>query len=237
MSNILKGIEGSTNVKSDFDDYSYEFFVDANRERAGFFGISKYDIQNEISIALYGREAGVFKKNSKEYIIKVKSNISDKDELENLGIKSSMAPTKVLLKNISDIKTISSLPVIRKYNRELTVTIYSDVKFGYSPINIQNELYSKLADLELNGMTIESSGEKEKIKQNFGEVGGSAVLAIVLVYIILLIQFDSMKQPFVILLTIPLSTFGSVVGLYLARQPLSFTANFRNSKFVGDCCK
>lgn len=224
VSGMLKDIKGTTNVKSDFDDYSYEFFVDADRERAGFFGISKYDIQNEISIALYGREAGVFKNNSKEYTIKVKSNILDKDELKNLGIKSSMAPTKVLLKNISEIKTISSLPVIRKYNKELTVTVYSDVKFGYSPINIQNELYTKLDTLELNGMTITSSGEKEKIQQNFGEVGGSAVLAIVLVYLILLIQFNSMKQPFVILLTIPLSTFGSVVGLYLAKQSLSFTA-------------
>ncbi len=221
---LLEEISGTTNVKTDFDDYNFEYFVDADRDRAGYYGISKYDIQNEVSIALYGREAGVYTKGSNEYTIKVRSNIKEKDELDNLMIKSSMGPSRTLLKNIASVKTSSSLPVIRKYDSELTVTVYSDVEYGYSPIDIQNALSVKLKTLDMNGVEVTFSGEKEKINENFGDVGSSAVLALVLVYLILLIQFNSFTQPLVILLTIPLSIFGSVIGLYVARQPLSFTA-------------
>lgn len=220
---ILKEIPGTVNVESDFGEYSYEFYVDVDDYEAGYYGISKYDIQNEVSIALYGRNAGVYNKNSHEYDIRVVSNIEDKDSLDNLGIKSTVAPTKVLLKSIADIKTSSSLPVIKKYDRALTVRVFSNVKYGYSPVEIQSELDRKLQGKVPSTMEITFDGEKQKIQENFGDVGESAVIALVLVYLILLIQFNSFKQPLVILLTIPLSTFGSIMGLTLSGQSLSFT--------------
>jgi len=221
---FLEGIPGTVNVESDYDDYNYEFFVDVKDTEAGYYGLSKYDIQNEISIALYGRQAGVYNKNSNEYDIKIISNIEEKDALDNLGIKSSLAPTKVLLKNIAEVETSSSIPVIRKYDRALTVRVYSDVKYGYNPVEIQGKLAEMLNQETLDGIAITYDGEKQKIEENFGDVGESAVLAVVLVYLILLIQFNSFKQPLVILLTIPLSAFGSIVGLTLSGQTLSFTA-------------
>ncbi len=221
---ILKGIPGAVNVESDFDDYNYEFYVDVEDEKAGYFGLSKYDIQNEVSIALYGRQAGVFNKDSNEYDIKVISDINEKDALDNLGIKSSVAPSKVLLKNIAEVRTSSSLPVIKKYDKVLTVRVFSGVKYGYSPVEIQSILAEKLGEDNIEGIEITYDGEKQKIQENFGDVGESAVIALVLVYLILLIQFNSFRQPLVILLTIPLSTFGSIVGLTLAGQSLSFTA-------------
>lgn len=219
---LLKNISGAVNVESDFDDYSYEYFIDVNSDKANYYGLSKYDIQNEVSIALYGRSAGVYHKDGHDFDIRLFSDIREKDDLDNLGIKSSVAPTKIRLNNISEIKTISSLPVIRKYDNELTVRVYADVKYGYSPVDIQNELTTMLNEEE--GITISYDGEKQKIQENFGDVGESAVIAVVLVYLILLIQFNSFKQPFVILLTIPLSTFGSIVALTLTGQSLSFTA-------------
>lgn len=221
---VLKNIPGTVNVESDFDDYSYEFYVDVKNHEASYYGISKYDIQNEVSIALYGRQAGVYNKDAHEYNIKVKSNISDKNGLDNLGVKSSFAPSKVLLKNIADVKTSSSLPVIKKYDKALTVRVFSDVKYGYSPVEIQSELSRQLSGTLPDGVEITFDGEKQKIEENFGQVGESAVIAVVLVYLILLIQFNSFAQPLVILLTIPLSAFGSIMGLTLSGQSLSFTA-------------
>ncbi|MCH4886785.1 efflux RND transporter permease subunit [Acidaminobacter sp. JC074] len=220
---ILKEIPGTVNVESDFGEYSYEFFVDVDDYEAGYYGISKYDIQNEVSIALYGRNAGVYNKDAHEYDIRLVSNIKDKDSLDNLGIKSTVAPSKVMLKSIADIRTSSSLPVIKKYDRALTVRVYSNVKYGYSPVEIQSELDKRLEGIVPSGMEKTFDGEKQKIQENFGEVGESAVIALVLVYLILLIQFNSFKQPLVILLTIPLSTFGSIMGLTLSGQSLSFT--------------
>lgn len=220
----LETIPGTVNVESDYDDYNYEFFIDVKDIEAGYYGLSKYDIQNEISIALNGRQAGVYNKNSNEYNIKIISNIKEKDDLDNLGIKSSFAPSKVSLKNIADIETSSSIPVIRKYDRALTVRVYSDVKYGYNPVEVQGQLASMLDQETLEDIVVTYDGEKQKIQENFGDVGDSAVLAVVLVFLILLIQFNSFKQPLVILLTIPLSAFGSIIGLTLSGQTLSFTA-------------
>lgn len=224
VTNYLEAIPGTANVDSDFDDYSYEFYVDVKDDLANYYGFSKYDIQNEVSIALYGRYAGVYNKDSNEYNIRVVSNIEDKDSLENLAVKSSMSQQKIRLDQLASIKTTSSLPVIRKYNRDLTVTVYSDVKYGYSPVDIQSDLQGKLDQLPFSGAKVTYDGEKQKIQENFGDVGESAVIALVLVYLILLIQFNSFKQPLIILLTIPLSVLGSVVGLTLTGQTLSFTA-------------
>lgn len=220
---ILDDIPGTVNVESDFDDYSYEFFVDVKNNEASYYGLSKYDIQNEVSIALHGRQAGVYNKDAHEYDIKVKSDIEDKVGLDNLGIKSSLGPTKILLKNIADVRTSSSLPVIKKYDKALTVRVFSDVKYGYSPVEIQSTLDNQLKGTLPEGIEITFDGEKQKIEENFGQVGESAVIAVVLVYLILLIQFNSFTQPLVILLTIPLSAFGSIMGLTLSGQSLSFT--------------
>lgn len=221
---MLDAMPGTVNVDSDFDDYSYEFFVDVKDDQASYYGFSKYDIQNEVSIALYGRQAGVYNKASHEYPIQVTSDIKDKNSLENMAVKSSFSHQKILLKQLAAIKTTSSLPVIRKYERELTVSVYSNVKFGYSPVEIQSQLQALIDQEPLVGAKVTYDGEKQKIQENFGDVGESAVIAVVLVYLILLIQFNSFRQPLIILLTIPLSTLGSVIGLTLAGQMLSFTA-------------
>lgn len=223
ISQYLSSIEGSANVDDDFADKSYEFYVDIDGEKASYYGITKYDVQKEMNIALMGRKASVFREAGNEYDIVVKSNISSTEDLGNMAIKSSMTGNKILLKELADILLISEVPNIKKFDRDKAVMIYSDVKQGYSSLNIQNQLKEGLKGLELGEVDVVFDGETEKIVEHFGNIGISSVFAILLVYGILLIQFNSFIQPFVILLTIPLSVIGSIIGLFLFRQPLSFT--------------
>lgn len=222
--NELDKIVGTTNVEDDYEDRLYEFGLDTDAEKASYFGISKYDVQNEVSIALRGREASVFRKGGREYNIIIKSNIRSKEQLENMAVKSSYTSNKILLKDIANINLRPQLPVINKFDRDFAVMVYSDVKPGYSFLSIQNQLQQRLKNINIDGVKIVFDGEREKITENFGNVGESAVLAILLIYGILLLQFGSFMQPLVILITVPLSTAGSVLGLYIFKQPLSFTA-------------
>ena len=154
----------------------------------------------------------------------MKSDIETKDQLENLMVKSSFTKNKVLLKDLGTIDLASQYPVIKKYNRKLAVHVYSDVLDGYSSIDIQNQLQGMLDEDPTAGSSYQFDGEQQKIKENFGSIGEAAVLALMLVYMILLIQFRSFAQPMVILITVPLSVVGSVLGLYIFRQNLSFVA-------------
>ncbi|OEH85301.1 hypothetical protein BHU72_04190 [Desulfuribacillus stibiiarsenatis] len=224
IQNLLKDIDGTTNIDNDFPKKVYEFQVDVNNQQASIMGVSKYDIQREIHYALRGTEATLLKQQGNEYPIIVKGNIESLSDLEGLFIPSSITGQKFMVRDMADVKLQASVPAIRKYDREISLTIYSDVITGYSPVTIQEQLQAKLGTIEAKGVGIVFDGEREKIQENFGDIGYSALFAVLLIYGVLLLQFNSFSQPFIILLTIPLSAIGSIVGLYLFQQPLSFTA-------------
>ena len=224
IKNILSSIKGTQNVRDDAYDEVYEYLVKLDAEQAALLGIGSYDAQKEMNIALQGKTASLFRQGGEEYNILVKSNIASKEQLENLAVKSPLSGNKVLLKQVAETKLASRLPIIKRYDRERTVKVLSDVKFGYSAVTVQNSLQKQLEKMSLEGVRVVYNGEREKIRYHFGNVGSAALFAAIFIYIILLIQFGSLVQPLVILITIPLSMIGSVAGLFLFRQPLSFTA-------------
>lgn len=221
---VLSGIDGTINIDDDFSDRVYKFNIERNSDKASMYGISAYDLQNEINLLLQGRKVSVFRKDGKEYDMVLKGDIKNKEQLENFRIKSSAAGLKTVLKEFAEVGLKSELPAIRKHDAELCVTVYSDVLSGYSAVNIEETLDRELKKLDLEDVKIVYSGEKSKISQYFGELGSSSIFAVFVIFAILMIQFDSFLQPLIIMLTIPLSVIGSVLGLFLFRQPLSFTA-------------
>ncbi len=221
---LLSGIDGTMNVDDDFEDRIYQFVVNPNTVKTSLFGVSNFDLQNEISIALRGREASSFHRDGNEYALLVKSDIASKNDLENFMVKSSITGNKVLLKEIAEIGLESQLPVIKKYNGKLAVHVLSDVVDGYSSASIQGQLIDRIESLDLHGVAYEFNGETEKIKENFGNIAVAGIFALIAVYLILLIQFKSFVQPLIILATVPLAVVGSVLGLYIFGQKLSFMA-------------
>jgi len=219
----LKSMKGTVNVDDDLSDKSYEFNIVIDEVKSSLYGISKYDIQNEISIALRGKKASVLKQGGNEVEIIVNSDIHTKGELENLAIKSPITGKKVVLKEMTEIGLITRIPNIKKYDREMTVSIFSDVESGYSAVKIQNLFIDELQKMNITDVNIHFDGEKEKIVEYFGDMGILSVFAILIIYGILLLQFNSFIQPFIILVTIPLSVIGSILGLFIFRQHLSFT--------------
>ncbi|WP_229246809.1 efflux RND transporter permease subunit [Desulfosporosinus shakirovi] len=222
----LAAIPGTLNVDDDLDSAEYQFSVDVDNDKASQLGITKYDIERQINIALKGAEATVFRKAGNEYPVIIISDIQSKEALENLAIKSSLSEQKALLKQLATLRLEASIPTIRKYDRELAVTVSSQVKPGYSAITIENKLKQILAQHpdELKGVTLSYKGEAKDIKDNFGDLGTAALFALLAIYLILMLQFRSFLQPFVIFITIPLSLFGVIIGLLAFGQPLSFTA-------------
>ncbi|MDD2573942.1 MAG: efflux RND transporter permease subunit [Bacillota bacterium] len=220
----LSGIRGTMNVDDDLADRKYEFRVGVDIDKAGNLGISRYDVQREVSIALRGKKASVFRKEGEEYDILVKGSIGSKEDLENLYIKSSVTGRKVILKEIAWIDLADITPYIKKYDGDRAAMVTADVKQGFSPVDIERCLGREMEDLDLQGVNIVFDGERRKIGEYFGDIGVSAAFAVLLVYGILIVQFYSFLQPLVILFTIPLSVIGSVLGLLIFRQPLSFTA-------------
>lgn len=221
---LLREKPGTINISCDSEEEIYNYEVDVDVDKASSMGFSNYDIQSQIFIALEGTSPTVFTKNGEEYDINIKSTITSKRELENLAIKSSETGNKSLLKQFAEIKLDSQRPAINRYDRERVVTVTSDVRPGYNPVEIAGEMERKTAEMDLGEARLVFDGEKEQIEDNFGNLGINALFALFVIYIILLFQFNSFTQPLIILLTVPLSLIGSIIGLLIFSQPLSFTA-------------
>ena len=231
IKDILAKIEGTMNVSSDNVDKKYEYLVDVDKEVASALGITQADIQKQLNIALKGIKASVYLKSGNEYNIFVKGTVNSQADLLNLKIKSSITQ-KIMLKQFSKIRLVTSTPQIKKYNKDVTLTVTGDVNNGYNSVSIEDELRSKLNKIDFGNIKINMM-ERGQILQNFGDIGILAVFAILIIYLIIMIQFSSLLQPLIVMVTIPLSSIGSIIGLYIFNIPLSFPALFGIVSLIG----
>jgi multidrug efflux pump len=230
----LRNLEGAYKIGTSISNAKYEYVADIDFNLAASLGLSQYDIQKQINLALMGSELTKYRKNGNEFPVNISGNISSISELENLGIVSSQTQQKILLKQIADIKIEKKYPVIRHNNKERNISVFCDAKEGYSAIEIANKIeFEILPKLDTKGTDITFNGEREASKKDSGNIGFAALAAIFLVYIILMIEFNSFTQPFVILLTLPLAFIGSIAGLLVTGQPFSFTAILGIASLIG----
>lgn len=227
-------IKGTIDVRNDSLKDSYEFTVDIDPDLLSSLGILKYDVQRQVNIALKGASPTVYRKAGKEFDITVRSNISSKEDLENLAIKSSLGGHKALLKEFAEIKLERRTVQINRYNRKLSTAVLADVNPGkgapHISIDVLNNIIPKIDKLST---TIVENGELNNIIKNFGYLGIASIVALLIIYIILVIEFSSIVQPVIILLTVPLSLIGSALGLMIFNQPFSFTAFLGISSLIG----
>jgi multidrug efflux pump subunit AcrB len=181
-----------------------------------------------------GSKITEFRTSGKEIPIKLSGNISSINELENLGILSSANQNKILLKQVADINLRKEYPVIRRNNKQRNISVYCDASEGFGATEIANKIEFKiLPNINTQGTEISFDGEREESKKDSGNLGLASLAAIFLVYIILMLQFNSFIQPFVILFTLPMAFIGSVIGLLATGQPLSFTAILGIASLIG----
>lgn len=220
----LNGIPGTTNVRDDAAKKTYQYEVDIDSTKAVQHGLLKSDIEKQISIAIRGYAASVYRKNGSDYDILVKSNATSVEDLKNLQVKSSLAKNKVLLSEVATIKLDSQIDQIKHYKKDKTVTVYSDIKTGYNAVTVENALSPEINKMDIDGVNVIYDGEKHQIDTNFTSLGIAAAMCILIIYVILFVQFKSFVQPLIIMCALPLSLIGVTVGLLTFKMQLSLTA-------------
>ncbi|MDD4844621.1 MAG: efflux RND transporter permease subunit, partial [Anaerotignum sp.] len=219
IENLLESIAGSVNVKNDGQQRNLVDILDVDYNLSKKYGVSNYDIASQINIALNGNKATLFQKNGNEYDVLLETDINSLQALTNMKIKSSITEKKVLLKEFSEIKIAPQLNTLKNFNGEMSVMVSCNNLFGYSSVEIENVLEEKMGK-EVFTNKIVFDGEREEIDDVFGDMKILFILAVLIIYAILLLQFNSFKTPFIIMLSIPLSTIGIFSGLFLMGEPL-----------------
>ncbi len=230
IENYLNTKTGIININSSLVNSTGDFVFTVNKQKANYYNLSVSSIASTVRTALSGTTASNVNidDNEIDIIIKYdKENFNNTNDLTELLI-SSPSGQKIPLKEVADIAIEPSLLSIVHKEGERMSSITAYTKGEQDIKKITQEFLEEKKSLNLdNDIRIEIGGEVEEIEKSFTEMAYSMIVAIFLIGAILILQFNSFRQPLIILFSLPLAVIGVVLGLLLLDM------SFSVSVFIG----
>ncbi len=224
------GIKGIDQLKSDLVTNKPEIVVNINRDKAEREGISSSTIALAIRTALFGTEVSKFRDAKDEYPIMVRLKQTDRTQIEQLlslnivyrDMNSGGQLRQVPLTSVVDIDYGTTFSQINRKNQERVVTLSSDVVPGYNANEIVAQIQQVVNQMEVpNGYTIKMGGEQEDQQESMTFLISAFGIALMLIYLILATQFNSVVKPLIIFVTILLSLIGVLLGFMATGKSFS----------------
>ncbi|MCP4767901.1 MAG: efflux RND transporter permease subunit [Gammaproteobacteria bacterium] len=197
-------------------------------EQANLNGITRNDVANTILQAFQGATVGIYRENDLLLPIIMRAEQqyrSDISSIQNLQIWSPAAGAMIPLRQVvSGFESTFEDEIIQRRNRKPTITVYSDPNTGLAS-NLFTRVRAKVEALDLPpGYELEWGGEYEDSGNAQAGLVASLPMFIMAMILITVVLFNSLKQPLIIWLTVPLSLIGVTVGLLSTGQPFGFMA-------------
>jgi len=219
-------IAGIEELKLDIDQGKPELLIAVDRQKARRLGISTGQIGINLRTALYGKEISTYKNADDDYPI----NLRLKDEMRYN--KSALLDQKITFRNQSDgqikqvpisavttTKNQSSFSAIKRINLDRVVTIYSNVLNDYNATEVNDKIRSIAEKFETpKNIAISFTGEQEKQAKEMAFLSKALLIAVLLIFLILVAQFNSATTPIIISISVFLSLIGVLFGLLIFRM-------------------
>jgi multidrug efflux pump subunit AcrB len=220
------GIPGIEKLKTDLETGKPELIVDIDREKARRFGLSTYSIANEVRTSLYGKEVSKFKQGEDDYEIQIRLDDRyryDIDALLNKSItfrdQSTGKISQVPISSIAKAELSSSYGSVRRKDLKRVITISSNVLAGYNGTEINNQIKTLLEDFNMPpGYSYKFGGEQEKQMEEMSFLSGALMLAVFIIFLIIVAQFNKITAPLIIMTSVLFSTIGVFLGLLIFRM-------------------
>ncbi len=219
---MLKNIEGARNIRVSTQFGNYTYYTDYQEDVLNSFGLTKAEVANEMNIAIMGRESTIYRENTLEYPVIVKSNIDSVPSLENFKVKSSVTGDKYSINQIADIYLKENIEEVNKFNGERTVIVTAIPLSGYSGIGIQNQLKKQIEKMDITDVTVIYEGDNETMNESMSKIAQGAVIGIIVIFIILYVQFKTFRSSLIVLSSIPFCLVGAVAGIHLFNAAFDF---------------
>ncbi len=229
-------VTGVEKLKLDVDVTKPELAVTIDRARALREGISTGQIGMEIRTALFGREASKLKLGEDEYKIQVRysdalrNNLSD---LQNMKITykdiSNGANRQVPISNFVKFDYNNTLGGVRRKNLKRVITIYSNVDPDKYDVNVVNQQIGEAIQNftgKPDNITIRQTGQQEEQQESLSFLFTALIIALGLIFGILVLQFNSLSKPFIVLSEILFSIIGVFLGFFITgmKMPMIMVA-------------
>ena len=233
LKNYLDSIQvpGVEELKMDVDLSTPELTLTVNRERALIEGVSSGQIGMALRTALFGKEVSKIKEGKDEYKIQLRNNeFQRKNLVELLNMKISFrdfasggAIKNIPISSLVNIEPTSTLGMVKRKNQKRLISLRSNVLNGYTPTAVNQVIAKHIEDFKqkADGVSIKQTGEGEQQAETGAFLGKALLIALMLILFILVIQFNSISKPVIILTEIIFSVIGVLLGFGITGMGVS----------------
>ena len=233
---VARNLEGrigalpeARDLRVDYDAGKPKVNVEVDRARAqSHFGITPDQVSRALLTAFHGEEVGRMWLSGERVDIRLRAPDDlayTVDTVRELPLRASSGEI-IPLGQVADVTLGFSHNAIYRQDGKRTVTLMADTSPQYSSVALQRDVSEILAEMSIPGsIQVEFGGQREENTRSTNSAISALGWALILIYAIIAIQFNSLTQPLIVLCTIPLSLIGVALGLFLSGNPFSFMAS------------
>jgi hydrophobe/amphiphile efflux-1 (HAE1) family protein len=221
----LQGTAGLRNLQHSAEEIRQELSVRLNRERLAQLGLDAQTVGHTLRLALEGEVVSDFLDNDRAYDIRLRlprSEANTPQALQQLVLRNAVNNQSLRLSEIAELELIAAPAEIRRDRQLRIVEVSASLADGATYGEVQANLAERLADFNLPaGYTLYDGGEFESLQKGRQLSQLLLGLALFLVFVVMAVQYESLRNPFVILLGVPFALIGVGIGLLVSGLPLS----------------
>jgi hydrophobe/amphiphile efflux-1 (HAE1) family protein len=224
-----------SNVDVDLKFNKPELNIKVNRLKANSLGINEKDVSNALDLAYSGSRYGYFLRNNRQYY--VVGQVARKDrstpaDLSSLYVRSS-TDNMIQLDNLVTIEENSKPPTLYHFNRYKSATVSANLAEGKTlgeGIDEMQKIATKLLD---PSFTTALAGPSRDFAESNSNISFALILALLLIYLVLAAQFESFRDPIIIMITVPMAIAGAMLSLWIFGQTLNIFSEIGMILLIG----
>ncbi|HEY6914787.1 MAG TPA: efflux RND transporter permease subunit, partial [Paludibacter sp.] len=203
-----------SNVDVDLKFNKPEINLSVNRLKATSLGVNERDVSDALNLAYSGSRYGYFLRNNRQYYVigqVARDDRSTPADISSLYVRSNTG-NRIQLDNLVDIKENSNPPILYHFNRYKSATVSANLAEGKT-LGEGIEEMQRIADKLLDeSFTTALNGPSRDFAESNSNISFALILALLLIYLILAAQFESFRDPFIIMLTVPMAIAGAMLS-------------------------
>jgi len=225
-----ENIAGIEELTQDVNIGKPELLIHIDRNAARRYGLSTAQIASSIRTSVFGKEISKFKKGEDEYAIQLRADSKYRNDITSLlnqkiTFRDQARQGRIVqipISTIAEFEYSSTYTSIKRLNQERVISVSSNVLEGYNANEINDELRNVVADFDIpEGYKVAFTGEQESQAKDMQFLKSAFMIAIFLIFIIIVGQFNSLISPFIIILSVLFSTIGVLLGYIFANMTIS----------------
>ena len=209
--------------------------ISINRDKANVMGVNTRDIAQTLQYGLSGQRMGYFYMNGKQYEIVGEINRQQRNkpmDLKSIYIRSKNGEM-IQMDNLIELAEGIAPPQLYRYNRFVAATVSAGLAEGKTIGEGLEEMDKIAAEVLDDTFRTALTGESKEYRESSSSLMFAFILALVLIYLILAAQFESFKDPFVIMLTVPLAVFGALIFMHFNGQTMNIYSQIGIIMLIG----